>query len=142
MSLKLSVGITNKKNTGELHGSKHNMRKMIAEINQVNTPSLIFMDGMEVFITDGGPMAGERKSADIMVAGTDRIAVDAVGLAVLKEQGSNDQIMQTKIFDQEQIARAIELGLGVDQPGNIELLTGDPVSKSYADKLMEILLGG
>ena len=141
MSLKLSVGITHKRNMGELHGSGPHMRKMIAEINQVYSPDLILLDGMEVF-TDGGPMTGELKRADIIMAGTDRIAIDAVGLAVLKELGSNRQIMETGIFAQEQIARAVELGLGVRGPENIELLADDPASRTYAQKLQEILLKG
>ncbi len=141
MSLKLSVGITHKRNMGELHGSGRHMRKMIAEINQAYKPALILMDGMEVF-TDGGPMTGELKQAGIIMAGTDRVAIDAVGLAVLKELGSNPHIMQTGIFAQEQIARAVELGLGVRGPENIELLTDDPASKAYAQKLQEILLKG
>ena len=141
MSLKLSVGITHKRNMGELHGSGRHMRKMIAEINQVYDPSLILMDGMEVF-TDGGPMSGELKRADIILAGTDRVAMDAVGLAVLKLLGSNDAIMRTKIFDQEQIARAVELKLGVGRPENIEIVTDDNKSADYADRLQEILLKG
>jgi len=126
---------------GELHGSGPNMRKMIAEINQAYEPSLILMDGMEVF-TDGGPMTGEQKRADIVLAGTDRVAMDAVGLAVLKLLGSNDAIMHTKIFDQEQIARAVELKLGIDRPENIEIITDDDKSADYAGRLQEILLKG
>jgi uncharacterized protein (DUF362 family) len=141
MSLKLSVGITHKRNMDELHGSGRNMRKMIAEINQVYAPALILLDGMKVF-TDGGPMTGELKQAGIMIAGTDRVAVDAVGLAVLKEKGANQHIMQTKIFEQEQISRAVELGIGIGHPANIELLTDDPVSRNYAQTLKEILLQG
>jgi len=141
MSLKLSVGITHKRNMGELHGSGHNMRKMIAEIDQVYHPSLILMDGMEVF-TDGGPMTGEQKRADMILAGTDRVAMDAVGLAVLKLLGSNEAIMHTKIFDQEQIARAVELKLGIERPENIEIITDDNKSADYADRLQEILSKG
>ncbi len=138
MSLKNSVGITHKRNMTELHASVFSMRKMIAEINQVYAPGLILMDGMEVFV-DGGPMSGKRKRADLMIAGTDRVAVDAVGLAVLKELGSNRKIMERKIFEQGQIARAVELGLGVASPAAIEIVTGDPASRQYADKLMGIL---
>ena len=141
MSLKLSVGITHKRNMGELHGSPKNMRKKIAEINQVYEPALILLDGMEVF-TDGGPMSGELKRADVIIAGTDRIAIDAAGLAVLKERGANRQIMQTRIFEQEQIIRAVELGLGVDRPENIEILAEDKLSRQYAEKLQDILVQG
>ncbi len=141
MSLKLSVGITHKRNMTELHSSFLSMRKMIAEINQVYKPSLILLDGIEAFV-DGGPDKGTKKRADVILAGTDRIAIDAVGLSILKELGSNMAIMKTKIFEQEQIARAVELGLGVTSPEEIEILTDDDKSSRYAGKLTEILLKG
>lgn len=138
MSLKLSVGITHKDDMSELHGAvSGNMRKMIAEINQVYSPSLIVMDGMEVFV-DGGPMTGNKKKADLIIAGTDRVAIDAVGLAVLKNLGSNPQVMNTNIFSQEQIARAVELGLGVAGADQIEIVSDDQ-GKEYAEKLTGIL---
>ena len=139
MSLKLSVGITHKRNMRELHTSFLSMRKMIAEINQVYRPSLILVDAMEAFV-DGGPMTGDRKRADVMIAGTDRIAIDAVGLAILKELGGNKDIMGKKIFEQEQIMRAVELGLGITGPQGIEIVTDDIESRKYAKRLREILL--
>ncbi len=141
MSLKLSVGITHKRNMSELHSSFFNMRKMIAEINQVYKPSLILLDGIEAFV-DGGPAHGTKKRADVILAGTDRIAIDALGLAVLKKLGSNREIMRRKIFEQEQIERAVELGLGVSDPEAIEIITDDEDSKRYAEKLTEILKKG
>lgn len=141
MSLKLSVGITHKRNMRELHTSFFSMRKMVAEINQVYTPALILLDGIEAFV-DGGPMKGIKKRPDIMIAGTDRIAIDAVGLAILKDLGSNKDIMGKKIFEQEQIARAVELGLGITSPQEIEIITDDTNSKKYAGKLTKILLKG
>jgi uncharacterized protein (DUF362 family) len=138
MSLKLSVGITHKKNMSELHSSFRSMRKMIAEINQVYRPSLILLDGIEAF-TDGGPMTGRRTRANVILAGTDRIAIDAVGLAVLKDIGSNRAIMETHVFAQEQIARAVELGLGVTRPEEIEFVAGDRESREYSDTLREML---
>lgn len=138
MSLKLAVGITRKRNMIELHGSLFSMRKMIAEINQAYTPKLIVMDGLEIF-TDGGPARGTLKKPGVMLAGTDRVAIDAVGLAILKQMGSNRKIMETPIFEQEQIARAVELGLGVASAKDIEIVTGDAEGRRYGDKLREIL---
>jgi uncharacterized protein (DUF362 family) len=138
MSLKLSVGITHKRNMAELHGPHLNMRKMIAEINQVYTPSLIVLDGIEVFV-DGGPAHGTKKRADVILAGTDRIAIDAVGLAILKDLGSNRAIMETKIFEQEQIARAVELGLGVKSPKEIKIMADEEKGQVYARRLTGIL---
>jgi uncharacterized protein (DUF362 family) len=76
------------------------------------------------------------------MAGTDRVAIDAVGIAMLKDLGSNDAIMGKKIFDQEQISRAVELRLGVSRPEHIEIVTGDDASRKYADRLREKLSEG
>ena len=141
MSLKLSVGTTHKGNMAELHTSFMSMRKMIAEINQAYHPSLILLDGIDAFV-DKGPARGPLKHADVILAGTDRIAIDAVGLSVLKELGSNNAIMETKIFEQEQIERAVELGLGVSCAEDIEIVTDDAAGKEYAEKVMKILLQG
>lgn len=141
MSLKNSVGITPKKLMRELHGKRQtDMRRMIAEINTAYTPRFILMDGVDVFV-DGGPMTGTKKKAGVMIAGTDRVAVDAVGLAVLKHLGSNDAIMNTPIFEQEQIVRAVELGLGVPSAERIEFVTADEKSRAMADRLKSFLAG-
>ena len=141
MSLKLSIGMVHKKNMNELHLSVRSMRKMIAEANLAYSPSLILLDGIEAFV-DGGPMTGTRKSTGVLIAGTDRIAIDAVGLAVLKETGSNKAVMSKKIFEQEQISRAVELGIGVSSPDSIEIVTPDKESEKYAAKLRRILNEG
>ena len=138
MALKLSVGMTRKRNMAELHSSFLSMQKMIAEINAAYQPALVLLDGIEAF-TDGGPARGTKKRADVLLAGTDRIAIDAVGLAVLKDLGSNRAIMDTRIFDQEQISRAVELGLGVTGPEHIDIVTDDAPSASYAARLRAIL---
>jgi uncharacterized protein (DUF362 family) len=142
MSLKLAVGVTNKSLMRELHGARQtHMRRMIAEIHQAFRPHLIVMDGVEAFV-DGGPSRGKQVTAGVIVAGTDRIAVDAVGLAILKHLGSNDAIMSKKIFEQEQIQRAVELGLGIGRPDQIEIVTGDADGRAYGDALKEILAKG
>ncbi len=140
MSLKLSVGATPKRLMRLLHGSP-DQRLMIAEINAAYSPRLIVLDGLEAFV-DGGPSAGKKATAEVLIAGTDRIAVDAVGVAVLKELGSNEAIMDRKIFEQEQISRAAELGLGVSSPAMIDIVTGDDPSQLYAAKLKAILAQG
>lgn len=140
MSLKLAVGLTPKPIRRTMHRSP-DMRRMIAELNTGYRPRLIVLDGVATF-TDGGPSSGMLKQGNVVIAGDDRVAVDAVGLAVLKELGSNDAIMGRRIFEQEQIARAVELGLGVTGPGEIELVTGDAESRAYATRLKGILAQG
>lgn len=139
MSIKLAVGTTNKSLMRELHGARQtHMRRMIAEIHQAFTPKLIVMDGVEAFV-DGGPSTGTRAEPSVIVAGTDRVAIDAVGLAILKQLGSNDAIMSTKIFEQEQMQRAVELGLGISNADQIDLVTADALSRQYAATLRNIL---
>jgi uncharacterized protein (DUF362 family) len=137
MSLKLAVGLTPKPIRRSMHRSA-DMRRMIAELNTGYRPQLIVLDGVTAF-TDGGPSQGELKAGNVMIAGDDRVAVDAVGIAVLKELGANRAIMERRIFEQEQIARAVELGLGATGPAQIELVTGDAESRGYAAKLRPIL---
>jgi uncharacterized protein (DUF362 family) len=114
---------------------------MIAEINLGYQPRLIVLDGLEAFV-DGGPSQGKRVAANLFLGGTDRVAVDAVGVAVLKELGSNAAIMETKIFDQEQIKRAAELGIGIGGPERIELVAADEASRAYVERIKARLAQG
>ncbi len=145
MSLKLHVGVVPTTRHGygymrELHSSVH-QQKMIAEINAPFKPDLIVLDGIDAFV-DGGPMTGKRAKGKVFLTSTDRVATDAVALAVLKVLGSNEQIMQRKIFDQEQIARAVQLGLGAASPSEIELISGDKKSIEYCNRVGEMLARG
>jgi uncharacterized protein (DUF362 family) len=141
MSLKLAVGITPKPIRRGMHADKAHMRRRIAEINVAYKPQFIVMDGVEAFV-DGGPSSGKRVAANLMIAGTDRVAVDAVGVAILKELGSNAAIMEKKIFEQEQIQRAVELGLGVSGPEQIELVSGDAEGRAWAERIKAKLAMG
>lgn len=140
MSLKLSVGLTPKSIRRTMHSSP-DMRRMIAELNTGYRPDLVVLDGVAAF-TDGGPSRGELKAGNVMIAGDDRVAVDAVGVAMLKLLGANQAIMSRKIFEQEQIARAVDLRLGVERADAIDIVTGDTESKAVADALTAILAQG
>ena len=144
MSLKNSVGMVAKYGEdgynymGELHGSS-NQRKMIAEINTAYNPGLVLVDAVEAFVT-GGPDTGKRVQSEVVLAGTDRIALDAVGVAILRYFGTTPEVARGRIFEQEQIARAVSLGLGISRPEDIELLTDDAASAEYAAQIQEVVL--
>jgi uncharacterized protein (DUF362 family) len=145
MSLKLHVGVVPTSRQGynymsELHQSPH-QRKLIAEINAPFKPDLVILDGIDAFV-DGGPASGKRAQGNVFLASRDRVAIDAVGLAILQYLGSNNQIMNTKIFEQEQIARAVEIGLGATSPSEIEVLATNAESRKYRDRVVEILNRG
>jgi uncharacterized protein (DUF362 family) len=144
MSLKNSVGLAAKSIPGqphdfmrELHNSPH-QRLMIAEINAAYRPELIVLDGVEAFV-NGGPDRGKLVKAGVVLAATDRIAVDAVGVALLRHFGTTPEVSRGAIFEQEQIARAAQLGIGVTGPREIALVTGDQESADFARKIRAIL---
>ncbi|MFW9835140.1 MAG: DUF362 domain-containing protein [Candidatus Thorarchaeota archaeon] len=117
----------------ELHSSP-NQRKMIAEINAAYKWDNIIMDGVLAFV-DGGPMEGTLKEANVFVAGTDKVAIDAVGVALLRMLGTTPEVSQGPIFEQEQIARAVELGIGVSSIDDVEFLTDSPESEKLVDRI-------
>jgi len=89
---------------------------------------------------DGGPDQGTRVDSQVVLAGTDRVAIDAVGVAILRYFGTTPDVSRGPIFQQAQIACAVELGLGVGTPEEIELVTDDPDSETYAAEIQEILV--
>lgn len=119
----------------ELHSSPH-QRKMIAEINAAYKWDLIIMDGVVSFV-DGGPMSGTKKDSKVFVAGTDKIAIDAVGVALLRMLGTTPAVSQGPILEQEQLARAIELGIGVSSLEDIEFLTDSKESEELVAQIRE-----
>ena len=145
MSLKNSVGMVAKRVPQDNHDFMRELhtslrqRTKIAEINAAYTPELIILDGVEAFVTSG-PASGKTANSEVVLAGTDRVAIDAVGVALLRYYGTTRAVRKGPIFEQEQIARAVELGLGVDDPSKIEFITDDPDSAAYAEQIQEILL--
>ena len=124
----------------ELHNSTH-QRLMIAEINAAYRPALVVLDGIEAFVR-GGPDAGERAWGEVVLAGTDRVAIDAIGVALLRHLGTTPEVSRGPIFGQEQLARAVELGLGIDRPAKIRLVTDDQASAAYAQTIEAVLAQG
>ena len=111
MSLKNSVGLVAKRVPGinfdfmdELHRSPH-QRLMIAEINKFYRTDLVVMDAVDGFST-GAPDKGTLIHPGVMIPGTDRVAIDAVGVALLRSYGTTRDVTEGRIFEQEQIARA------------------------------------
>jgi uncharacterized protein (DUF362 family) len=140
MSLKNSVGLIAKRVPGvnydfmgELHSSPH-QRLMIAEINKFYRTDLVVMDATEGFAT-GGPDKGKIIHPEVIIAGTDRVAIDAVGVALLRSYGTMHDVMEGRIFDQEQIARAVELGVGVSSAEGIRLFPLDKTAESVAGRI-------
>jgi uncharacterized protein (DUF362 family) len=140
MSLKNSVGLIAKRVPGvdydfmgELHSSPY-QRLMIAEINKFYRTDLIVMDATDGFAT-GGPDKGKLIHPEVIIAGTDRVAIDAVGVALLRSYGTMHDVMEGRIFEQEQIARAAQLGVGVASAADIRLFPLDKTAESVAGRI-------
>ncbi len=141
LSLKLAVGMLPRVGypyMGELHSSPY-QRKLIAEINTAFSPDLVVLDGVQAFVS-GGPARGTLVDAGLILAGTDRVAIDAVGVSILRLLGTTPEVSGGRIFKQEQIARAAELGLGVSSANLIQIVTGNSESESYAQQVRDILV--
>lgn len=146
MSLKNSVGMAAKYDPedgynymAELHGSRY-QRQMIAEINMAYEPKFVIMDAIEGFST-GGPDTGTLIQPGIILAGIDRVALDAAGVAVLRIYGTTQEVARGGIFEQEQIARAAQLGFGASAPDEMEIIAvnkeAEDVCKKIEEKLRE-----
>lgn len=141
LSLKNSVGMVARYNPqdgydfmGELHGSPH-QREMIAEINTAYEPQLILMDGIDAFV-QGGPAIGDKVSPNVVLAATDRVALDAVGVAILRHYRTTQEVEAGSIFQQAQLARAIELGLGARSLKDIKLVPLDESTEKLSEEIL------
>ena len=144
LSLKNSVGIVAKKlpegsynYMSELHVSPY-QRLMIAEINKHYDVNLVIMDAIKAFITQG-PEQGEVVEPNLILASSDRVAIDAVGVAILRNYGVKTNISKGRIFEQEQIKRASELEIGVTSAQEIEIVPLNDESHGDAESIMKIL---
>lgn len=144
LSLKNSVGMVAKRLPGsiydymaELHISPY-QRSMTAEINNNYSVDLILMDSMKAFVK-GGPATGTMVEPGLILASNDRIALDAVGVAILRYYGTTTEVSKGKIFELSQIHRAVELGIGISSPEEIELIPLDDESQKLTYDLEKIL---
>lgn len=92
----------------------------IAELNLGLKPSLNILDGTQSFVF-GGPSHGDTAAAKVVIASTDRVAADATGVAVLKQLGCEERIMNRSAWDLPFIRHAVKIGLGVSGPERIKL---------------------
>ena len=96
--------------------------RMMAQMNLTYAPTLNVVDGI-VACTTGGPSEGTEVETDLIVVGRDRVAVDAVGLSILKVVGTEEHIADRPVWQQVQMAEALRIGLGVGGPDEVELFS-------------------
>jgi uncharacterized protein (DUF362 family) len=107
--------------------------EVVAELNLAYRPHLNVADGT-VSMIEGGPWEGTAERTDLIIASTDRVAADIVGLGLIKAFGKWGMVTGKDVWEQKQIQRAIELGVGKGK-GEIELLTGE--GDDFFDSLIQ-----
>lgn len=120
-SLKNLVGIIHPRYRPSLTFLSGDWHERIAELNLAVHPQLTIADATTLMIA-GGPTSGTPARADVLLMSADRVALDAVSVALIRSYGAWDKVAPGLVWDQRQIRRAIELGLGVAGPGHVELV--------------------
>jgi len=127
LSLKNMMGALASK--GSMHRGT-NLSENIADLASVLTPSLAVIDG--IIAGEGHETSGDPVPMNLVIAGTDPVAVDAVGATV----------MEIAPEDVKHLLLAEKKGLGTCQPANITVL-GEPIEavkrkfrRSLASKLL------
>ena len=136
MGLKSQISITSDRDRRQLpHGQNDDelFGNMLAEANLVHKPDFYISDATKCFVTDG-PNVGTLREPSLVIATSDVIANDVVGLALLKTLGTIDEIQNRSVWEQPQIRRAVELGLGVKSRNDIQI-------KSDGVKEIENIIG-
>ncbi len=101
-SLKLSLGFLKPIERIPLH--LKDLQGKIADLNRIISPDLVIMDGRKCFI-NGGPSKGEVREPGLIMASTDRVAVDVEGIKVIQGFEGNSlvgidplELPQIKLF--------------------------------------------
>ncbi|MBI3753830.1 MAG: DUF362 domain-containing protein [Deltaproteobacteria bacterium] len=117
--LKNFIGATHLKFRPYLIDSAH-WEELIAEMNIAYHPHLNIVDGTRIMI-EGGPWEGTSSDTNLIIASGDRIAADIAGLKIIKDFGRWKMVVEKDVWEQKQIKRALELGLGAGR-GEIKVI--------------------
>ncbi len=116
-SLKLAVGFMVPRERMQLH-IRH-LEEKVSDLNLVVHPHLIIMDGRKCFIS-GGPATGDLRNPGLVLASGDRVALDVEALKTVA--AFNGSSLRNDPWSYTQIRRAVELGLGVKNEQEYEVV--------------------
>lgn len=123
MALKNMMGLASHRSRMTMHlSAKPKFWQMIAELTLVRKADLIVLDGAKAMVT-GGPFSGEIRETGLVAASNDPVAIDAVGLSILKSLGTTPQVADISPWDQPVLKRAVELQIGATGAQDIEIFS-------------------
>ncbi len=120
-ALKNVVGIVHPRYRPSVTFLAGDWHERIAELNLAVHPQLTVADGASLMIA-GGPTSGTAARADLLLLSGDRVALDAVAVAVIRSFGAWPKLQGKRIWEQRQLKRAAELNLGIRGPEELELI--------------------
>lgn len=121
ITLKNFIGCTHLRQRPYLIGPSH-WEELISEFNAAYAPELNIVDGT-VSMIEGGPWQGTPAKTNLIIASGDRIAADIAGLGLIRSFGKWEPVTSKPVWEQRQIIRGVELGLGRGRDG-IKLVAG------------------
>ena len=117
-ALKIAVGFQKPNQRMILHAN--HLQERVAELASVFKPDLVIMDGRKCFVTKG-PSEGRIENPNILMASTDRIAIDIEGIKIINSYDA-DNMLPDNPWDLAQIKRAVELNIGVKSESEYEVI--------------------
>jgi uncharacterized protein (DUF362 family) len=112
-ALKNQLGFLSVAEKRRLHW-KRDVHRVIAELNEVVKPNLYIVDAVQTLInTNEVRHGGQPKTLGYMLAGTDPVSLDALGLKLLKEV--EPKLRGKNLDDILHLRYAVDLGIG--EPG-------------------------
>jgi len=106
-ALKLSIGFMKPLERVSLH-ARH-LQEKIAELNLVIKPDLVVMDGRKCFI-NRGPSEGDVEEPGLVLASTDRVAIDIEGIKIIQGYKGNS-LEGIDPMEMTQIKLSMEMGI-------------------------------
>ncbi|GKS58541.1 hypothetical protein YTPLAS18_20680 [Nitrospira sp.] len=136
-ALKNLVGIVHPRHRPSLAFLSGRWHERIAELNLSIHPALHVADATTIMI-DGGPSSGKAAKANLILLSGDRVALDAVALALLRSYGAWAKDLKLRVWDQRQIKRAGELRLGTRGPEHMSVV-GRSLELGQSDRFDRLL---
>jgi len=123
ISLKLAVGLIEATGREWLHNGEAFYEKMV-ELNLAYQADLVVADAMSI-LTDRDLNYAHAAHPGIVIAGSNRVATDAVSVAVMKNYGAHG-VSHRPVLEHEQLKLSEKMGLGSPSLDRIILKTSNP----------------
>jgi uncharacterized protein (DUF362 family) len=136
MSIKLAVGVMDPRGREWLHNGEDFYEKLLG-FNLAVPNDLTVIDGLRCYV-DKGPNFTEMVNPGLIIVGSNRVAVDAVAVGVLKHYKAYG-LENKPIKNYTQFKLAEKLDLGSLENGKIELIPKNMTDDSDFDNVINLI---